>query len=94
MTNRSEIYERLLYDQTYTYFDNFFVKHQCGIRKGYNAKHCVLIMIQKMKEARDKNKVCAAVLTDLSKTFHCLKHDLLIEKLHTCGFEYKSLRVM
>ena len=50
----------------YSYFDKFFVKYQCGFRKGYNAQHCLLVMIEKMKEARDKNKVCAAVLTDLS----------------------------
>ena len=65
----------------YTYFDKFFVKHQCGFRKGYKEQHYLLVMIEKMKEARDKNKVCAAVLTDLSKTFDCLKHDLLIAKL-------------
>ena len=51
-------------------------------------------MIEKMKEARDKNKVCAVVLTSLSKAFDCLKHDLLIPKLHAFGFDYKSLRVM
>lgn len=49
-----------------------------------------------MKEACDKNKVCAAILTDLSKalTLLTLKHDLLIAKLHACGFYYKSLIVM
>ena len=55
------------------------------------AQHYLLVMIEKMKEARDKNKVCAAVLTDLSKAFDCLKHDLLIAKLHAFGFDYKSL---
>ena len=78
----------------YTYFDKFFVKHQCGFRKGYNAQHCILVMIEKMKEARDKNKVCAAVLIDLSKAFDCLKHHILIAKLHAFGFDYKYLRVM
>ena len=78
----------------YTYFDKFFVKHQCGIRKGYNAQHCLLVMIERMKEACDKNKVCAAVLTDLSKAFDCLKHNHLIPKLHAFGLDYKSLRVM
>ena len=72
----------------YSYFDKFFVKYQCGFRKGYNAQHCLLVMIEKMKEACDKNKVCAAVLTDLSKAFDCLKHDLLIAKQHAFGFDY------
>ena len=58
----------------YTYFDKCFLKHQCGFRKV-----CLLVMIEDMKVARDKNKVCAAVLTDLSKAFNCLKHDLLID---------------
>ena len=51
-------------------------------------------MIEKINEARDKIKVCAAVLTDLSKAFDCLKYNLLIVKLHAFGFDYKSLRVM
>ena len=78
----------------YSYFDKFFVKHQCGFRNGYNAQHYLLLMTGKMKEACDKNKVCVTVLTDLSKAFDCLKHDLLIVKLHAFGSDYKSLRVM
>ena len=56
----------------YTYFDKFFVKHQRGFRKGYNAQYCLRVMIEEIKEAHDKNKVCALVLTDLSKAFECL----------------------
>ena len=33
-----------------------------------------------MKAARDRNKLCVAVLTDLTKAFDCLNHDFLIEK--------------
>ena len=94
LPNLSKIHERLLYDQMYTYFSNFFPQYQCGFRKGYSAQHCLLAMTEKMKEARDSNKVCAAVLTDLSKAFDCLLHDLLIEKLHAFGFDHKSLRVI
>ena len=51
-------------------------------------------MTEKMKEARDNNKVSAAVLTDLSKAFDCLLHNLLIAKLHAFGFDLKSLKVV
>ena len=86
LPNLSKIHERLLHDQIYTYFSNFFSKYQCDFRKGYSAQHCLLAMTEKMKEARDSNKVCAAVLTKLSKAFDCLFHDLLIAKLHAFGF--------
>ena len=78
----------------YTYFSNFFPKYQCGFRKGYSAQHCLLTMTEKMKEARDSSKVCAAVLTDLSKAFDCLLHDFPQAKLHAIGFDLKSLKVI
>ena len=51
-------------------------------------------MTEKMNEARDNNKICAAVLTGFSKAFDCLLHILLIAKLHAFGFDLKSLRVI
>ena len=42
---------------------NVLYKHQCSFRKGYNAQNCLLIMIEKMKEACDKSKVCAPALS-------------------------------
>ena len=94
LPNLFKIHERPLYDQMYTYFSNFFPQYQCGFPKGYSAQHCLLAMTKKMKEARDNNKVCAVVLTDLSKAFDCLLYDLLIAKLHAFDFDLKSLKVI
>ena len=65
----------------YTYFSNYFPQYHCGFRKGCSAQHCLLAMTEKLKEARDCNKVCGAVLTDLSKAFDCRLLDLLNAKL-------------
>ena len=94
LPNLSKIHERLLYDQMYTSFSIFFPQYQCGFCKGYSALHCLLAMTEKMKETRDNNKVCAAVLTGLSKAFECVLQDLLIAKLHAFGFDLSSLRVI
>ena len=78
LPNLSKIHKRLLYDQIYTYFSNFSSQYQCGFRKAYSTQYCFLAMTEKLKKARDNKKVCAAVLTDLSKAFNCLLYSLAV----------------
>ena len=48
-------------------------------------------MLEHCKKALDNGKLAGALLTDLSKAFDCLNHELLIAKLEAYGFENKSL---
>ena len=64
------------------HFDNIFSKFQCGFRKGFGAQHCLLLMIDIWTKAVDSNKVFGVILTDLSKAFDCICHDLFVAKLH------------
>ena len=41
-------------------------------------QHCLVSMLEKWKSATDNKKSLGALLTDLSKAFDCLSHDLLI----------------
>ena len=95
LSNVSKIYERSLYNQFYDYFDkNIFSKYQCGFRKGFRTQHALLVMLEKMKIARDRKGFCAAVLTDLSKAFDCICLDLLIAKLNAYGLERNALKLV
>ena len=47
LPNISKIYEKCLYNQVQTYFDNILSKYQYGFRKGFNAQHCLVSMIEK-----------------------------------------------
>ena len=47
-----------------------------------------------MKIARDRKRFCTAVLTDLSKAFDCICHDLLIAKLNAYGLERNALKLV
>ena len=67
LPNISKIYERCLYNQMQTYLDNLLSKYQCGFRKGFNAQHCLVSMIEKWKESVDSGRASGALMTDLSK---------------------------
>ena len=51
-------------------------------------------MIEKFKKALDQGDEYAALVTDLSKAFECLRHNLIIAKVHAYGFDKASLRLM
>ena len=81
LSNISEIYESCIYDQIQLFFDSLLPKYQCGIRRGYNAQRCLIILTEKWKKSVDNVGAFDALLTDLSKAFDCLPHELLIGKL-------------
>ena len=62
-----------------------------GFRKGFSSEQCLIVLIEAWKRALDKNECAGAVLTDLSKAFDCLSHNLLIAKLAAYGFDESSL---
>ena len=82
-----------MFKQMSEYFQSsFFSKYQCGFRKSFSAQHCLVSMLEKWKSATDNKKSFGALLTDLSKAFDCLSHDLLIAKLNAYGFNMSALR--
>ena len=91
LPNLSKVYERLMYNQIYPYFDTLFSKFQCGFWKGFNAQHCLLAMIEKWRKTLDKDGETGAVLTDLSKAFDYIHYNLWIAKLDAYGVERQSI---
>ena len=87
----SKIFERNMFEQTYLYIDKYLSPYLFGYRKGHSTEQCLAIMIEVWKKALDSNFKTGAVLTDLSKAFDCLNHQLLIAKMNAYGFDKTAL---
>ena len=57
----------------------------CGTLSSFN---------NRWKKAVDSNKVFGAILTDLSKAFDSICHDLLVAKLHAYGLSLPALKMI
>ena len=90
----SKIFEKIICSQLSNHFDNILSEFQCGFRKGHSPQHCLLLIIDKWKKTVNNHKVFGAVLTDLSKAFYCICHDLLIVKLNVYGLSLPALKLI
>ena len=88
----SKIYEKVLYGQIDAYFNNILSPIQCGFRKGHGAQNCLLVLLEKWRRALESKQIAGIVLTDLSKAFDCIRHDMFIAKCNAYGMDKKSLK--
>ena len=79
-----------MFKQMSKYFEPLFSKFQCGFRKGFSTQQCLLSTLEKWKSAVDNQTRFGALLTDLSKAFDSLSHDVLITKLNAYEFSIDS----
>ena len=90
----SKVFERSMFVQMSSFFDNFLSKQQCDFRKGSSTQQCRLALLEKWKRTVDSGQMFDALLTDRSKIFDCLDHELLIAKLDTYGFSLPALKLV
>ena len=90
----SKIFERTLYDQIERFFDEKFSIYLCGFRKGYNTQYALSHLIYKWQKCLDQSGIVGTILTDLSKAYDVLPHDLLIAKLEAYGLDRNSLKLI
>ena len=90
----SKIFEKCMFAQMSTFFDNIFLNQQYGFRKGYSTQHCLLVMLETRKRSVEKGKIFGTLLIDPLKVFDCLDHELLAAKLNAYGFSLPALRLI
>ena len=90
----SKVIERSIFKQMQSFFDDIFSKYQYGFRRGFSTQKCLLALLEKWKSSIDRGKVFGTLVTDFSKAFGCLNHDVLIAKLNAYSFRLPALRLI
>ena len=89
-----KIHERLIYNQVNQMTENALSIFQCCFRKKCSTQHALIVMIEKAKKFLDKGGIFGALLTDLSKAFDYMTHDLLSAKLNELNFDMNALNLI
>ena len=91
----SKIFERILFSQLQRFSKKFLSRLLCGFRKGYSAQCALINLLQKWQMCLDaSDEIVGTFLMDLSKTYACVNHDLIIAKLKGYGVGENSLRLI
>ena len=71
-----------------------FYQNFTAVPKRFWCLKLSIYMIKTMRKIRDNHGVFAAVITNFSKAFDYISHELLIAKLHAYGFDETSLKAI
>ena len=90
----SKLYERIMERQISSFIEKNLYIYMCGYRKGFSTQFALLKLMEKWKKSVDNHGYAGAIITDLSKAFDTIKHELLIAKLHSYGFDSSALSMI
>ena len=80
-----------MFTQISNYIEEHLSPYLFGFRKSHSVEQCLMSMLETWKRAVDNKKCVGAVLTDLSKAFDSLNHELIIAKFEAYGFHLEAL---
>ena len=66
----------------------------CGFRKARSTHHPLFRLLQKWQKEFDSGRFIGAMLMDLTKTYDCLRHDLLIAKLEAYRLDNSTFNLL
>ena len=77
-----------------TCFENFMSDDMSGFRKNHGCHNVLVNFIENIKHSVDNGQIPCAVMTDLSRAFHCLPHRLVIAKMYAYGVSKNACKLI
>ena len=76
----SKIFERILHNQLYEYFDNNYLlaEQQYGFRSNHSTEYAAVKLVDHISKEMESGNTPAALHIDLSKAFDTLSSDILL----------------
>ena len=87
----SKVFELFILEKITPFFNGRMSDFLSAYRKNTGCQNVLLRLVEQWRKSLENNKVAGAVLMDLSKTFDCLPHNLLIAKLAAYGLDRNAL---
>ena len=90
----SKVFGRTMHSQMHDFMKSKLSIFLCGFQELMNAQNCLTYLVETWRKGLDNSNKYGVLLTDLSKAFDCLPHDLIIAKLQAYGFDYLALKLI
>ena len=82
----ANIFERILFNQVQRFSNKFLSPLLCAFRTGYSTQYALINLFQKCQKSLEASEgIVRTWLMNLSKSYDCVTHDLIIAKLEAYG---------
>ena len=84
LPNFSKILEKIVSNRLIVFLEehNLISEHQFGFRKGHSTIHPLMLFMNNLTSALNKNHFSIAIFCDLRKAFDTVNHGILLEKFN------------
>ena len=92
----SKIFERILYNQLYEYFNsnNLLAEQQYGFRTNHSTEYAAVKLVETISKEMESGSTPTALYIDLSKAFATLSFDILLYKLNYYGVKGNAFKLL